>query len=56
MTYNEWFRKRWYIFLLISGVAAVIVQYLIARYSISIGILIAYVVSYIIYRVEKSKV
>ncbi len=57
MTFNEWIRKRWYVFAILTGVGSALSQLFISnRHPITIGLLIALVVSYLIYQTQSSEI
>ena len=56
MTFNEWTRKRWYIFAILVGVGSAVSQLFISnRHPILIGFLIALGVGYVIYKIQSSE-
>jgi xanthine/uracil permease len=52
MSYTDWLQKRWYIAIIIIGIAAALAQLFISRYSVTIGLLVGYAMSYVIYKYE----
>ena len=50
MTFEEWIKKRWYIFAIVAGIGAALAQLFISRFSVLIGLAVAYAVSYAIYK------
>jgi xanthine/uracil permease len=48
MSYTDWLQKRWYIAIIIIGIAAALAQLFISRYSVTIGLLVGYAISYVI--------
>lgn len=56
LSFNEWTRKKWATIIALSGLGAGFAELLISsRYSIMIGLTVAWVISYAMYSVQKSK-
>jgi hypothetical protein len=51
-SFNDWFRKKWYIFVITAGIGVALAQLFISGFPILIGILAAYAVCYVIYKMQ----
>lgn len=53
MTFSEWIKKRWYIMVALCGFGAAFAQLFISnQHPVTIGLILAYGISYIIYLIE----
>jgi uncharacterized membrane-anchored protein YhcB (DUF1043 family) len=55
MTFDEWMRKRWYIILACVVAGGILANLFVpTRFPTAVGLIVGYVVSYLIYRYQKS--
>ena len=56
LSFNDWLRKKWVILVLLSGIGSGFAQLFISsKHSVTIGLIAAWVISYVIYSVQKSE-
>ena len=51
-SFHDWLQKKWYILVIVAGLGSALAQLFISRFSIVIGLLAAYAVSYAIYKIQ----
>jgi NhaP-type Na+/H+ or K+/H+ antiporter len=55
MTFDDWFRKRWAVIVILCGLGAGFSELFISsRYSITIGILLGWAIGYLIFIIQRS--
>lgn len=55
LTFADWQREKWYIFVILAGVCSALAQLFISRFSVMIGMVAAYAISYVIYSANYSE-
>ncbi len=55
LSFTDWQRKKWYIFVILAGVCSALAQLFISRHSVTIGLIAAYAISYVIYILQDSE-